>query len=337
MFIQANVQNSETVQRPVNTRRVELLHEFVADHADSGYRTALETENGSVSFRDLDIRASRVANFLISQGVQSGNVVAIRQPWTTDLFASVLGVLKAGASYIVIDPATDEGEALGMVIQSGAVVLFESSTLTPLPARQNSPTIVIENARETLELFLGKVSFAGRRRPIASRTARIVCNKGRPGVSSVKHQEAVKLTRSLIKLYGIDEGARCAHAPSVAVDVAIEEALAVLAAGATLVLGRPEAETADAWATFVAAEGITHLSTTPDQVAGFGDDVSGLQVLIVGRDQCPSDLVVKWALRLCRIVTIRRAGDRFPSYRMEQDGPAASRPNLIFARAAEQR
>jgi pristinamycin I synthase-2 len=58
----------------------------------------------SLTYRQLDERADRLANALAGLGVRRGEVVAFALPRTVDLAVAVLGVLKAGAAYLPIDP-----------------------------------------------------------------------------------------------------------------------------------------------------------------------------------------------------------------------------------------
>ncbi|SDJ28185.1 amino acid adenylation domain-containing protein [Lentzea albidocapillata subsp. violacea] len=66
---------------------------------------ALITDDGSVGYRELDERSNRVARHLRDCGVRRGDVVGIALERGVDLVAAVLGVLKAGAAYTVLDPA----------------------------------------------------------------------------------------------------------------------------------------------------------------------------------------------------------------------------------------
>ena len=57
----------------------------------------------SLSYRDLNRRANRLAHHLINQGVQPGECVAIALPRSLDLLVSQLAILKCAAVYVPLD------------------------------------------------------------------------------------------------------------------------------------------------------------------------------------------------------------------------------------------
>jgi ferricrocin synthase len=57
-----------------------------------------------VSYRDLSQKASLASQFLLSNGVLVDDLVCLFMNKSIPLYISILGVLKAGAAYIVIDP-----------------------------------------------------------------------------------------------------------------------------------------------------------------------------------------------------------------------------------------
>ncbi|MFF8725819.1 amino acid adenylation domain-containing protein [Streptomyces sp. NPDC015171] len=65
---------------------------------------AVSDEQGSLTYRELDQRANRLAHVLRERGVGPGDVVGLLMERTRDLVAAVLGVLATGAAYLPIDP-----------------------------------------------------------------------------------------------------------------------------------------------------------------------------------------------------------------------------------------
>ncbi|MFB9905655.1 amino acid adenylation domain-containing protein [Allokutzneria oryzae] len=67
-------------------------------------RTAVVWQGGSLTFAELNARANQLAHQLISRGIGPENLVALGTPRTADLMVGMLGVLKAGAAYLPLDP-----------------------------------------------------------------------------------------------------------------------------------------------------------------------------------------------------------------------------------------
>ncbi|MFJ8044033.1 condensation domain-containing protein [Kitasatospora sp. NPDC096147] len=84
------------------------------------------------SYRELDLRAGRIAHHLRSLGVQPGDRVAVHLPGSGALAASALGVLKAGAVLVPLDPAHPRAAVRSALRDSGArIVLTESGSWHP--------------------------------------------------------------------------------------------------------------------------------------------------------------------------------------------------------------
>ena len=67
---------------------------------------AVTWESGTLTYRELEQRANQVAHALRSFGVQRGDIVALFLERGPDLVCALLGVLKAGAAFVAMDPKT---------------------------------------------------------------------------------------------------------------------------------------------------------------------------------------------------------------------------------------
>jgi amino acid adenylation domain-containing protein len=66
---------------------------------------ALITEDDYITYEELDKASDVVATRLLSMGVRKGDFIAILLPRTAELVCSMLGVLKSGSAYCILDPA----------------------------------------------------------------------------------------------------------------------------------------------------------------------------------------------------------------------------------------
>ncbi|MFF2775410.1 amino acid adenylation domain-containing protein [Streptomyces sp. NPDC058052] len=82
--------------------RVDRL--FEAQAARTPDATALLFEDETVTYRELDTRATLLAHRLRAGGVRAGDIVAVHLERGPDLVRALLAVLKAGAAYTLLDP-----------------------------------------------------------------------------------------------------------------------------------------------------------------------------------------------------------------------------------------
>jgi amino acid adenylation domain-containing protein len=78
-----------------------LVAAAVAEHGD---RAAVTDDTGrSLTYRELDAAADRLAALLVRAGVRREDRVGVHRRRGVDFVASVLGVLRAGAAYVAVD------------------------------------------------------------------------------------------------------------------------------------------------------------------------------------------------------------------------------------------
>ena len=87
-------------------------------------RTALVMGDTRVSYPDLDVAANRVANLLVSRGIEPGDKVALMCPNLPEFTAVYFGILKAGASVVPLNVLLKEREVAYHLADSDAKALF---------------------------------------------------------------------------------------------------------------------------------------------------------------------------------------------------------------------
>ena len=69
-------------------------------------KIAIKFESEEISYQNLDNQSSLLANFLRSNGVETGDKVCIFLERSIKMMVGILGILKSGATYVPIDPKT---------------------------------------------------------------------------------------------------------------------------------------------------------------------------------------------------------------------------------------
>ncbi|HEY6320323.1 MAG TPA: amino acid adenylation domain-containing protein, partial [Thermoanaerobaculia bacterium] len=80
------------------------LFEAQADRTPEAVALVRAPAGPTISYRDLDRRANRLARRLRARGVGAETLVGIALPRSAELAVAVLGVLKAGGAYVPLDP-----------------------------------------------------------------------------------------------------------------------------------------------------------------------------------------------------------------------------------------
>src|SRR5262249_14543611 len=91
---------ADPVSRAPEAVRPELLHAlFEAQASRRPDHPAIECRGRVLTYRELDRLANRFAHYFRAQGLGPGRLVALHLEKSVELFAALLGVLKAGAGY----------------------------------------------------------------------------------------------------------------------------------------------------------------------------------------------------------------------------------------------
>jgi len=110
-----------------------LTHQlFEQQAARTPQATAAVCGAATVSYRELNARANRLAHWLRGRGIGADALVGVCMRRTPDLLAALLGVWKAGGAYVPIDPAYPQERIDFMLEDSGARLVLTDE----LPALQ---------------------------------------------------------------------------------------------------------------------------------------------------------------------------------------------------------
>ena len=94
--------NNVVVKHPRNINVYSLIEEIGKKYPNN---IAVKYKNESITYKDLILRSNQIAKNLVKKGVKKGNCVSILlAKKNIDLIVSMLGVLRAGASFLAIYP-----------------------------------------------------------------------------------------------------------------------------------------------------------------------------------------------------------------------------------------
>ena len=186
---------------------------------------ALVYEGRHYTYREVNESANRVAHWLIDQGIGAEDRVAVLLDKSVDLVITALGVVKAGAVYLPVDP-TYPAERLSFILEDCDAKLVLREPVTDLDGyRTDDPT------------------DADRVRPLRpENTAYLIYTSGTTGQPKgvpVPHRPIAEYFVWFKGDYQVDDTDRLLQVASPSFDVSIAEIFGTLACGARVVIHKP--------------------------------------------------------------------------------------------------
>ncbi|MCG6495246.1 non-ribosomal peptide synthetase [Kitasatospora sp. A2-31] len=273
----------------------ELFRARVAEVPDN---TAVVLGEVSLSYRELDERAERLARLLRGHGAGPERIVAALLPRSVDLIVSFLAVQKAGAVYLPVDPGYP-ADRISYILGDARPVLVLTST----EAEASIPGPVADGPSRLLldRLPTGDTDPAvPTRSPQVSEAAYVIYTSGstgRPKGVVVTHAGVAGLVAAQQERFDIHPDSRILQFASPSFDASISEICTAVLTGAALVLATPgELAAGRPLSTLLAGQRVTHATLPPVLVAALDTDaLPPRMTLVTAGEACPADLVTRWA------------------------------------------
>ena len=255
------------------------------------------SDRRSITYRELDHLAEAFAACL-SDLVRDESLVAILLPRDSErLYAAQLGVLKAGAAFVCLDPAFP-GPQIADILEDAAPVALLTDAAGAERARREAwpaPVVLLEPGDE--------LAPSGQlRRVLPSDLAYLIYTSGtsgRPKGVMIEHRGIANLVASDLAEFKLGPGDRVAQNSSAAYDSSLEETWLALASGATLVVMDDEAvRLGPDLVPWLRREAISVLCPPPTLLRTAGGEAPALpdlKLLYVGGEALTQDVADRWA------------------------------------------
>ncbi|MDL4820040.1 non-ribosomal peptide synthase/polyketide synthase [Actinomadura opuntiae] len=278
------------------------LTELFRTHLDDG--SVLVAGGEQVPFAELEVRANRLAHFLIAQGAGPETVVALCLPRGADLVTAILAVWKAGAAYLPMDPA-QPGERIAFMLADAraALVLTTDEVADGLPAGR-ARTLALDDPLTRTQIERAP-ACAPEAEAHADGTAYVIYTSGstgRPKGVAATHGAVANYVSSVPERVGFGPG-RYLLLQAQATDLGNTVLFAALAKGGELhVLDEDAATDPDAVAAYVRAHAIEFMKVVPSHLAALGASaVLPARSLVLGGEAASPELVRELVGGGCRV------------------------------------
>ena len=257
-----------------------LLHRWIERQAAlTPDATAVVGESESLTYRELDARANRLARRLRRLGVRVDEPVAICAERSPALVVGLLAILKAGGAYLPLDPSYPS-ERLAFMIEDGLgglakpVLLAQVDLLAASVAGAGARLVDLDSppagpAGDADDALLAPLDGGAG----ADNLAYVIYTSGstgRPkGVMST-HRGIVNRIAWMQRAYGLTPEDRVLQKTPVSFDVSVWELFWPLVVGARLVLARPGGHRDPAYLMRrIEEQGVTTLHFVPSMLQVF--------------------------------------------------------------------
>jgi amino acid adenylation domain-containing protein/non-ribosomal peptide synthase protein (TIGR01720 family) len=262
------------------------LHEpFVRVARAEPDRVAVRTSARTLTYGELDRASEHVADRLVETGVRRGDLVAVSMRKGWEQVVAVLGVLKAGAAYVPVDPDLPLARRRHLLARTRTAAVL---TQPGLPV----DGVAVDGTEAELRERPG---------PSGGDVAYVIFTSGSTGEPKgvvIHHRAALNTVADVNARFAVGPGDAVLGLSALSFDLSVYDVFGVLAAGATLVLPDADrAHDAEHWAELVTRHGVTVWNSVPalygmyvDHLARAGLPAPGLRDVLLSGDWIPLTL-----------------------------------------------
>ncbi|WP_050929832.1 MupA/Atu3671 family FMN-dependent luciferase-like monooxygenase, partial [Aestuariivita boseongensis] len=204
---------------------------FDQQAAKSPDATAIVFEDQQITYADLGQRVDAIAHALIAQGIEQGAHVGLYTRRSIDMVAAALGIMKAGAAYIPLDPDYPADRIAHYIADSGTRLIVTQKGLAATLPTHDAQLLVLDDVTPAPEPVQTRADALG--------TAYLIYTSGSTGVPKgvmVTHRNVVNFFTGMDAEIDQTLGQTWAAVTSMAFDISVLELFYTLARGFKVVL-----------------------------------------------------------------------------------------------------
>jgi amino acid adenylation domain-containing protein len=263
---------------------------------------AVVYEDEQLNYAELNERANRLARLLIKRGIGPEDVVALAVPRSLEMIVALLGILKAGAAYLPLDPEYPK-ERLAFMLEDAEprCVLTTSGVASNLPENLRSLVLDEEVTIHVLaEQLASNPENTERTKPLTpDNPVYVIYTSGSTGTPKgivVTHVGIAALAGAQIERFNVRTDSRVLQFASLSFDASVSEVVMSLTAGAALVVTGKGSRSGATLEKMIIAHKVSHVTLPPVVLATMekNEDLP-LENLVVAGEACSAELAALWS------------------------------------------
>ncbi|MES2300230.1 MAG: amino acid adenylation domain-containing protein [Pseudomonadota bacterium] len=278
---------------------------FEAQAEACPHAVALVFGDLQMSYAQVNRRANQVAHQLIAMGARPDARVAICLERGPELIIGLLGIMKAGAAYVPLDPAYPLERLRFMLSDSAPLALLTQADLAErlLADGPATPLLRLDADAALLAAHSGANPDPRALGLNERHLAYVIYTSGSTGQPKGvlnEHRALCNLIQTQRACYGVTRASRVLQFVSISFDVCISELTMALCNGAALVLAaNADLQPGEPLLATVRRHRVSHLNLPSAVLAALAPqaDLGQLHTLIVGGDALPAALADHWSAR----------------------------------------
>jgi amino acid adenylation domain-containing protein len=260
---------------------------------------AVVFENQQLTYAQLNTRANQLAHHLQELGVTPESVVALCVERSLDMLVGLLGILKAGAAYLPLDPIVPIDRLSYMVQDAGASVILTQQDLAQRFSEQATPLICLDSDWEV-------IAQQPDENPLSKATPENLVyviytsgSTGKPKGVAVEHRQLLNYLHGILERLDLPEGTSFATVSTFAADLGNTAIFPALCTGGCLhIISHERATSPEALVEYCESHRIDCLKIVPSHLnalltASHPEQILPKKYLILGGEVLSWQLVEK--------------------------------------------
>lgn len=199
---------------------------------------AVEGENGSLTYAELDCRSNQLARYLQQRGVGLESVVGICMDRRPSLIVGLMAILKAGGAYLPLDASVPRSRLEYMVADSKASVILTEDKYKYLFSKAECQAVLADEEWKHIANFSSEPLSIQLDSHNLAYVIYTSGSTGQPKGVMVEHGSLSNHMQWMQAKYGLGKRERLLHKTTLCFDASVWEWLLPLMGGGVIVLAR---------------------------------------------------------------------------------------------------